>query len=391
MKNLLLIVFLTIGMAGCSESENPMVLDYTEQSITEFNELGWLGAWGHGAQKTVKIPSENGFDYPGGFVIRGMEDASVLAAAGLRTGDVIYQVSGDLLPNKEDPSIDLFKRIEASVTAGKTQISLTCLRASKSLVFTLMADPKENPPINPGRHEPCPRYRAAAKKAVDFLKSVQKEDGAFDTAKDNINARLAMASMAGLAFMADGRHEGAQKKCLDYVKKAVKDKGANHLGLAHGVILLAEQSRREMKSFTLSEGVKSLKEVKGQTIQLSEGDFKDLGAISFSQGSDNFQSLVLMGDLVKRICDAQEEDGGWPLDQDPKKVGICEKTLASSLCVFALGCAERSGVFIKKPEVFKNAFAYLKKHTNNGDVSYAPGPVLIKGAKPAGWPISWRP
>src|SRR5262249_27670141 len=69
------------------------------------------------------------------------------------------------------------------------------------------------------------------------------------------------------------------------------------------------------------------------------------------------------------------EDGHWELGagEPPFELGFNERSLATELCVQALGAAERAGAQVDNA-VFERAFALLKKSTSDGKVGYRPEP-----------------
>jgi hypothetical protein len=336
-------VLLAIAAAAgaCSERTAPLPADYIDESITEFTNLGFLGATSHGAAASIKVPDPERtgqFLYPGGVVLREVDSNGPLSTAGLEPGDVVIRVVEDFLPAKEDPTMDFLARLENAFTAGKNEIKLGVLREGEVREVLLSLDPEALPPLNPGDLQRSERYALAARNGLQYLKSAQKEDGSFPVSRPGADAGLAVASVAGLAFLAaGGLEEGGEygenlSRCLAFVEAALDKEEAGHLGGAFALLFLAEYVHQKKM---------------------------DLSA------------MTLMAKGMQKVVAAQQEDGGWLLGAADNETGYNERTLAAHWCLQGMGAAERAGVQMDNG-LFEKACAYMKAHTNKGNVGFVP-------------------
>ncbi|MBI4565415.1 MAG: hypothetical protein HY716_12040 [Planctomycetes bacterium] len=339
-----LLVLIAAGIAaflafrGFTSSSGPPRVDYLDPDVAEFHTLGFLGAAGHGATRSIKVPDATDpqqFRYPGGVVLRTIEDGSPLRAIGLRVGDVLIRVEKDFLPLKEDPTLDLLRRLEAALSAGLETVELAFLRDGRiqtaRLALTL-------PPLEQGLPGRSARYELAAEKGLEFLKGSQLPDGSFPAARDEAGPKAAVTAMVGLAFLASGSDGKAGTyaesvgRCGRYLEGALKSATAiGPWATAATTLFFAERYARapEPSVFALiQEGV--------------------------------------------RLLIASHEEGGWSAGQD---LGYCERTLTANQCLTALGAAERVGVEIEN-QVFERACAYLKKHSNDGTAGFVVDPTF---------------
>ncbi|MBU0756076.1 MAG: hypothetical protein KJ645_13115, partial [Planctomycetes bacterium] len=341
---LLMIVFtVALFWPGCSEQGKSEDVDYVDRSITEFTNLGFLGARGHGVTKTIKLedPDRPGKTiHPGGIVLREIDEGSPLALLGIEAGDVLIRIKEDFLPNKEDSCLDLLKGIESGLSAGRFSLPLGYLHRGAYQKKVLKVNPEEVPPLNPDALQKKPRFRLAVLNALDYLAAHQDEAGCFPTARDTADARIAVVSAAGLAFsgatdLPEGeRFNGPLEKCRTYVEKAIEGERISHWGAAWATLFLAEQVNR----------------------------------------TQNFALMMALGKAIPIITQGQQEDGGWLAAGADETVGPNEETLATGLCLQAMGAAERAGVMIEN-ELFERTCAYLNSKTNGGDVGFLPDPL----------------
>lgn len=417
---------------------------FLDTSIDQFTNLGFLGAEGYGLPKPIVVKDTTHPEkshYPGGVVISDFQKGSLLEKAGLKAGDVIVKVADDFLPNKENPSWDLLKRMEASLSAGKTNIVLGVWRKNKVLDLTVDIDTSELPPIIPGGTQACERYRSAARKGLAFLAGLQKEDGSFPVNRVTPDSELAVTSLAGLAFLASASidesnpYEDNVKKCVDFIKSRFEGTISsdpikmNDVFIAGDDVKIEELDLSQMENMDVLQisGNKVVGErengdrviskqmigdangtgkgiavndtgTPGDTGAEGEGAYRGdakkadpsrdsghLGAafafLFLSEYMDTVQDFGIMQVLVSVlpvVMEAQQENGQWLLCEREmnEALGHSEKSLATSLCLSVLGCAERSGVFMSDNSSFEKACAYLKATTNNGDVGYIPDPAF---------------
>ncbi len=327
---------------GTSSSTRSLVTDYVDPQVTKFHNLSWLGAEGHPAAKTVKVadPDNAGRTLSlGGIVLRKIHDQSPLAEAGCREGDVLIKAGDAYLPNKEDPTLDLLERIEADISAGKKQVALARLRDGKVTEFSI---PAGVPSLEEGYPLALERFTLAGRKGLAYLAKAQHEDGSFDTAGNTPASRLTVTSLAGLAFLgsgstlSDGEYSQNLKRCFD----------------------LASSNFREVP-----EGEAPPDDLSALSISYALMFLAELSATE----AMNIDLMQAMGYGMGRLISLQDEEGGWPLTDDPGSYGYNEATLATNQALFAIGMAERAGV-MGPNEPIEKACAYIKARTGDGNV-----------------------
>jgi hypothetical protein len=316
--------------------------------------LGFLGATGSGAPSSLALPDpahEGEQLHAGGVVIREIAAGAPLARAGVRAGDVLVRVADDFLPNKENPALDLLARIERAHTAGKNQIELGYLRAGRLEHATLELDPEAVPPLDPGSLEGQARYTRVANSAMKSLAGLQRENGSFPAARAEPDAELAVSALAGLALQA-GRTlpdaitwEPALAKARTFVAGALAAPPSSPVALAFATLFLAELAHAEPTDAELN---------------------------------------AALADATQKLASAQREDGHWELagGDTNAELGFNERTLATELCVQALGAAERAGATVDNA-LFERAFALLKKSTSGGKVGFRPEPGFDRRSEAA--------
>lgn len=315
--------------------------------------LGFLAAEGEGTPRplVVPVPGEpSATCYAGGVKLVDLLPGSPLAKAGLRSGDVLFRVMDRLLPDKPDPTLDLLDRVEAAYAAGKIEITLGFARGDALQEAVLRIDPEALPPLD-GSDDPrrSPRLEASARAGLAYLARAQNEGGTFPTAKDTPDAGLAVTAYAGLAFLGGAGLPGvpeygeAVKRCFAAIDALLQDPEATHLGAAAAVLFLAEYGRAQKAP----------------------------------------SAMACLAKAVVKILSAQREDGGWSLGtkEEEKSLGYNEATLATQLCLQALGTAERAGFAMDSNDPIERACAFLQDRTARGDVGYVPLPGFDRRAE----------
>ena len=103
---------------------------YLDDSITELDNLGWLGAWTHPVAESFSFekPGKSGaMVSPGGIVIGKIEADSVAAKCGLLKGDVVVGIEDEWLPIKDNATMDFIRELENQVAGSPEQIKLKVL------------------------------------------------------------------------------------------------------------------------------------------------------------------------------------------------------------------------------------------------------------------------
>src|SRR5262249_46632987 len=162
----------------------------------------------------------------------------------LQVGDVVVKAADDLLPNKENPSLDLLARLERAYTAGKSRVDLGYLRGGVLATAALELDPATLPPLDPGSLGRQARYARVAGPAPQFLAGLQRENGSFPAATSRPETDVAVSALAGLALLAGkpladaSAREPALEKCRAFVAGAAASPPASPPCLALAVLFL---------------------------------------------------------------------------------------------------------------------------------------------------------
>jgi prenyltransferase beta subunit len=179
----------------------------------------------------------------------------------------------------------------------------------------------------------------AIRQGLDYLASRQNPDGSFRG--DLYRRNVAVISLAGLAFMANGsvpgrgRYGRAIERAVSYVLKHAQDSGYIYAaaGASHGPM------------YGHGFATLFLAEIYGT---MSEGEVRD--------------KLVK---AVRLICDTQNDEGGWRYYPDRREADI-----SVTICqVMALRAARNAGVYVAN-ETIERCTAYVKK-CQNADGGFA--------------------
>lgn len=329
-------LFLAVG-AGCGGPGSPAA-SYVDPAVTTFYSLGFLGAAGHGLTRTLMIPDPQDPAQSvatGGIVLREIDAASPLKAQGLAVGDVLFRVETDLLPIKEDLSLDLLTRVESAISGSKKQIEIGYWRAGTVKTASL---PLDLPSLEVGFPYQVERFSRAARSGLEFLKRSQGADGSFPAPRENANARIAVTAAAGAAFVAAegdlkaGPHAPTVASCVKFLSQAVGD-ATSPWAAAEAAVFLSELGARN--------------------------------------GDEDLSKLLAR--CVQRVESTQTEEGCWLTPQGADALKPAEKVLLTLPCLAALGMAERAGAKVNS-EVVARACVFVKKHTNEGKPGFSKDP-----------------
>ncbi|MCH7873098.1 MAG: hypothetical protein IID33_15485, partial [Planctomycetes bacterium] len=222
--------FLTVlTVVGCSDKSGSQTSQsWIDSSITEYHPLGWLGGRAHPATRTVLVANDDGAEIAvGGMVVTELDADGPLAQAGAARGDVLVRVGETWLPNKDDPSLDLIRAVEAEVSAMVRPIRLSVLRDGTVQQLSLAHEMK---PMEVGLPAASKRLGEIAQAGLRNLAESQAEDGSFPAANEDVSQSVATCSVAGLAFIAGGASADdspfaqALEQCRARVEKAISNK-----------------------------------------------------------------------------------------------------------------------------------------------------------------------
>jgi hypothetical protein len=212
---------------------------------------------------------------------------------------------------------------------------LSALRASQTPLIAQESDGDSNQ-----ARMITPKTRRGLRQGLEFLASRQSQRGDFGT--DGYRANVAVISLAGMAFMADGSTPGRGNfgrqvsLALDYVLRHVQSSGY--------VIATRNTSHGPMYGHGFS------------TLFLAE-------AYGMTHHGHVREKL---SQAVKLIIDSQNEDGGWRYEPQSREADI-----SVTICqVMALRAARNAGLFVAN-DVIERCNDYVKRCQNpDGGFSY---------------------
>ncbi len=183
---------------GCKRDAAPKPASYLDPTIERHYVLGWLGGAAHPATRTVTIPGASGRT-TGGVVVTEVSADGVLAQHGVKRGDVIVRVGETWVPNRENPFLDVIRSVEAEVSAGVSTIDLGLVRGN---TFVEVQVAYERMPFELGLPGASRRLAHMVRAGLKYL-AVELSTS---TGPSDLSERVALNSLAGLAFIAGGAH-----------------------------------------------------------------------------------------------------------------------------------------------------------------------------------------
>ena len=304
---------------GCAGEPAPSAAAPEAVANVAARNLGWLGAAAMPVAETVSVVDPDGADktlYPGAVEICELQADGWLAGLGLRVGDRLVGIGEEMLPTKEDPTIDLMRLVEGEVSAQQPEILIHYVREGDLLSVSASV---ELVPLEQGLPLAIERYRQIASRAAGYLAQHQADDGSFAPAGDDRDARLIVSSLCGLAMYHTGNHAEAVQQCVAYVTSQVDDPGiSDPLVAAYVLMFLVEVDPPPAHTDRLAR-------------------------------------------CLQVIRESQTESGAWLPRPDDEDEPACDPqgTFATNQVLLALGIAERDG-FVGPNDVIEKAVAYLK-------------------------------
>ena len=322
--NRLTACILCLGLAwlsGCNEPPPSTTSSNGEAVVRPERNLAWLGAKASPVFETVAVVDPERTDetlYPGALEVSAVQADGRLANMGLRVGDVLVGVGEEMLPTKEDPTIDFIRLVEGEVSAEQPELLIRYLRNGK---LQTAKGEVELVPLEQGLPLAIDRYREIASRAADYLAAQQGEDGSFAAAVDEPDPRILVSSLCGLAMHSVGSHAAAVDKCVNFVTGQLKDPGTNDpLVAAYALMFLVETA-------------------------------------------PPLENQAALANCLRVIREGQTETGSWlPGVTSEEEVGeVCDVqgTFATNQILLALGVAERNGL-VGDNEPIEKAVGYLK-------------------------------
>ncbi|MFK7767389.1 MAG: hypothetical protein AB8B55_09225 [Mariniblastus sp.] len=356
------VVVMLFVTVGCKERMRrhgvPVSENFVDSKITEFHNLGWIGAQSHPLTSTLSFPDPNDRDSkisPGGLVIVKMAAGSPVDNAKLRHGNVIVGVEDEWLPIKDDPTLDFIERLELHVATGAKTTKLQVFDGYRCRTIEIQ---NVAGPLTPNQAGIFDRYQDAANLGLKYLAIQQKADGAFGP--EDFDHSLQTTSMAGLSFLASGdqQFQSNVDACLEFVAGKLDAK------------ILSATAATNSDDKVGPAGAKS-NPGKLTVMKMPELDLNPLTAACVAQflAESKVQMIDpqwmprMMG-IVGSFAKSQNENGAWnstqKIDGRPKLDIFATHT--TNQVLLAMGMLERKGL-TGNPEAIKRACEFLKQET----------------------------
>jgi hypothetical protein len=316
----------------------------------ETHNLGFLGAKG-----TVLTRKECPALGKGaaGIRIEKLLEVSPARGAGLSVGDVVLAVDGRALKAKEAPVLGLVAGIEAAISRKPGAPVLTVLRGQRPVKVKI--------PLGvAGSHaKTCPRgcrrCWAVTAAALEYLKKAQTGDGSWGFTTGSQNGQVAVASLAGLAFLASGSTPSKGPyapqigKAVKFVTRACKGPG-RFPGAGAGA--------------------------KGNWNQENwKWGFAGMFLAEAHRCSPKPDLAETLQTVCRTIARNQEQSGGWAHGPGgPNALGYLELEIVSNYVLSALGCCRQLGLEIDM-ECVQKALKFIEATgPGDGGVGYSTRP-----------------
>ena len=351
------ILALLMLSTSCNEStttvRKAIPKDFRDNHVSEYHNLSWLGGKSHPIRQSFQMADPDNLDVdisPGGIVVTEVTENFPLHQAGIQAGDALVRVSGNWLPIKEDPTLDLFKLIEDQINARKEEIGIGFIRDGKYESVTIKTEL-----VSLDEDLPLANRRMidASRAMLENLAAMQNENGSFAAATDNLEHRLTVTSICGLAFLS-----ADPSIAPDFNSKI--EKVTNYLS----VELADAEVARELNPLTVAY----------ICCYLAES-----GVIE-----QDSQWKEIIGVLTFAYSDTQDESGGWNVMELPEQIAQDAPedsetsanddgpvalqpdvfaTFSTNMVLASIGVLERAGVQIDN-EIVENGVAFLREQAN---------------------------
>ena len=351
-------------LAGCDSNESVNGIKVTPNSkltdatVTEFNNLGWLGIRCYPLTQNLSFADPNDAEStvaPGGLVVAQVTPGSKAETAGFKKDDVIVAVEEDWLPINDDPTLDVIEQVETRVTSAEAETLIKVYRDGEIQSLTISNLAKS---LDDGLPNSVARFSDAAMAGLKQLVAMQNEDGSFGDESCSQDSKLQITAVAGLALLsADSEDfQSAIDQTIAYVGRRL-DEMSKPLDAG-------EAKSEKQGSETAAD---SLVKLAGATmIQMPELNIEPLTAAYVAQFLAESKVSMLektwMGRLIgitSSLSKSQSELGGWNLSEGRESDAVdVAATFATNQVLLGIGMLERMGVSAN-PETIKKACGYL--------------------------------
>lgn len=357
----LLLIVGGLLLPGCNSDSGPETASspktsYVNNSITDHDNLGWLGVTSNPVSESIEFADPDDSDSsvsPGALVLREIFADQVAEEAGLKVGDVVVRVGDDWLPIKDNPTMDFLAKLEDQITAGASSIELGILRSGKYETVSLRHGQTS---LDEGLPTQVTRFDQAAQRALQQLAGTQHEDGSFGITDKNPDDQLRITSLVGLAMLASGDDDFRENvnKCLTFLGAEIDARSETESSAAPG----SEAEHGQPGAIRIS-----LPQVDLDPLTCSY--VLQFLAESQVQMMDPAWMKRIMG-LTGAMTSSQSESGGWSsaesASSDESAIDI-SGTHTTNQALLAMGMWERKGV-MHQGDALQRACGFLKQQAD---------------------------
>ncbi|MCC6738335.1 MAG: hypothetical protein IT452_04770 [Planctomycetia bacterium] len=347
-------LFAAAVLALPATAQAPPMPPMPGQEGTDAFNLGVLGAEG----LPIRKPDE-AWKLPRGAVaikVTKILDGGPALEAGLQADDVIVLVGGQAMTVKHMLAVyQLVAAMEAVSSTKKGESTLTVMREEKVVTLKLklpsLGAHGANCPVG------CGRCEKLVDESLKILAGLQEADGAFPIGIGGQNGRVAVTSLAGLSFLANGStsKEGPWADNVARAAKWVAERCGKEEANPWGRERPTGGANWNQTNWSLAYGVLFLSEI-----------------YRLDPTPELEQRLT---ELMQTIEKNQEASGGWAHGPGgPNALNYVELQIVGNLELAALGALRKAG-FKPSQEVIDKGVAYMIS-TSGGDggIGYSANP-----------------
>lgn len=274
------------------------------------------------------------------------------AGAGLRVGDVIVGVDRRGLRDGDAPFLQLAELLEAPRREDEPAV-VTVLRDRDTVKIEVMipgtAKHSRDCPAD------CPRCQAILAKALETLAGMQARDGSFPTKLGGTNGQVAVTTIAGLAFLANG--DTPEKGTYSKVVKNARDWLVANAGRERPGA--GDTGGKNWSQVNWALGYAPLFLARVQAID----------------PTDEVKAKLV--EIRDALLANMEPSGGWahgPRNENPYPLDYAELVAVGNLCLAALGEISSVGIEVPKEKIVL-AMNYTERTSDGaGGVGYSTRP-----------------
>lgn len=269
----------------------------------------------------------------------------------LQPGDVIFLAGGKPFPQRQDAVLAFSRAVEDAEAARSPVLKVKVMRGGRPTDVSFKVAPL-------GRHSrtcpaKCEKCATVLHRALVALKGMQAGDGSFPTKMGNLNGKVVVTTLSGLAFVASGSTPG---------------KGPFGPEVNKAVAYLLRHAGKEMKFGNMGG--------KGNWSQLNWNvGYAPLLLAEAYQATGDQRVLAKIDELAKAICRNQEASGGWAHGPGgPNALNYLELEIVSNYCMASLGIARQLGLEVPQEVIDRSVRWIEQTGAGDGGVGYSPRP-----------------